>query len=150
MPAYELVLLIKKLQKPELASCMKRAANFIFDNNGILRKMEYFGLQPLHFRLSSSIPNAKRFNQANFLLYHLDLPQESMKKVFEDCRYDTDIIRAYFVKKESNLPDGYHCTLNDELKPPALRPSVMSLIEEGRKKKVDYNMGDSKNVRQIL
>lgn len=73
-----------------------------------------------------------------------------MKKVFEDCRYDTDIIRAYFVKKESNLPDGYHCTLNDELKPPALRPSVMSLIEEGRKKKVDYNMGDSKNVRQIL
>ncbi|KAH9426933.1 hypothetical protein DERP_011602 [Dermatophagoides pteronyssinus] len=150
MPAFELILLIKKLQKPELTLCMKRAANFIFDNQGILRKMEYLGLQPLHFRLSSSIPNAKRFNQANFILYHLDLPIESMKKVFEDCRYDTDIIRAYYIRKESNLPENYECELFDELKPPAKRPSVMSLIEEGRKKKPDYDMGDSPNVRQIL
>lgn len=50
--------------KPELASIMKRAAGYVFENNGILRKIEYLGLQPLHYRLSTSIRGAPRHNQA--------------------------------------------------------------------------------------
>lgn len=72
-----------------------------------------------------------------------------MRKVHEDCIHDNDMIKAYYVKKESNLPDNYTCTLEDEMKPPALRPSVKQLIEEGRAKEIEYDMGPQ-NAKQIL
>ena len=45
----------------------------IFDNNGILRKIENLGLQPLHFKLSNSIPNAKRHTIAKLVFVCLKL-----------------------------------------------------------------------------
>ena len=65
-----------------------------------------------------------------------------MRKVREDCCRDNDMMRVFYVKKESDVPDGYECTLEEEMKPPALRQSVQQLIEEGRRKKPEFDMGD--------
>lgn len=47
---------------------MKRAANFILDNNGILRKIENLGLQQLHQRVGNPVPNAKPYTEAKYNL----------------------------------------------------------------------------------
>ena len=86
---------------------------------------------------------------SSFFLYHFDTSPPIVRKIQEDCRRDNETIRAYYVKKEKNLPDGYECTLDDEMKPPAMRPSVRNLIEQGRKKKTPYDMG-GETARQIL
>ena len=73
-----------------------------------------------------------------------------MRKIHEDCRRDNDFVRVWWVKKASELPEGYQCTLEEEMKPPALRQSVQKLIEEGRRREPAYDMGDkAANVRQI-
>ena len=65
-----------------------------------------------------------------------------MRKVREDCCRDNDMLRTFYVKKENSVPDGYECTLEEEMKPPALRKSVEQLIEEGRRSKPEFDMGD--------
>jgi len=82
-------------------------------------------------------------------LYHFDTNPTTVRKIQEDVFRDNDTIRAFFIKKEPKIPEGYKCTLEEELKPPALRESVKALIEKGRKKKPEFDMG-SFGARQIL
>lgn len=56
----------------------------------------------------------------------------------------------FYLKKEANLAADYRCDLDRELRPPALRPSVQSLIEEGRKASQVFDMGDDELVKRIL
>lgn len=58
------------------------------------------------------------------------------------------MIKTFYVKKESSIPDGYECTLEEEMKPPALRQSVKKLVEEGRRQQPVFDMGEP-NARQI-
>ena len=88
-------------------------------------------------------------NFYSFFLYHLDTSPGTVRKVQEDCRRDNDTIRAYYVKKERLIPEDYECTLEDELKPPSLRPSVQSLIQQGRKSRPEYDIG-GELARQII
>ncbi|KAF7496049.1 hypothetical protein SSS_05179 [Sarcoptes scabiei] len=69
---------------------------------------------------------------------------------YEDCRRDNEIIKVFYLKKEANLAADYRCDLDRELRPPALRPSVQSLIEEGRKASQVFDMGDDELVKRIL
>lgn len=84
------------------------------------------------------------------MLYHLDLSPDGISQVYETCRQDNDIIRAYYIKKMQNLQENYRCTLSEELRPPSYRKSVQKLIEEGRESSEVYDMGDNYNTRQIL
>lgn len=85
------------------------------------------------------------------MLYHLDLSPEGISQVYETCRQDNDIVRAFYVKKEQNIPDNYRCSLSEELQPPSYRKSVQKLIQEGKKSRGEvFDMGDSFNARQIL
>lgn len=86
---------------------------------------------------------------SSYFVYHLDLSWNTLAKVHEDCLHDNDMIRAFYVEKKPNIMDSYTCTLEEELKPPALRQSVSKLIQEGRKEKEEFDLGDPSS-RQVL
>lgn len=126
---YDLVLVLRKMSQPNLVACMKRVANHLWDNNGVLRKIEFLGLQDLPVKVRSSVPG-KPFKVGNYFIYHVEIGPQKLKRLRDTFKLDVDIVREQFYMKEENkVPEDYECTLNEELLPPSLRPSVKPLLE---------------------
>jgi len=134
MPSYELFLITKRLSKKDLVSCLKRTGELVLNSNGILRKIENMGTRSLPFRFTTGIPGNKNYTSGNFFLYHCDVPPQTIYKIADSIKMDTDIMRVYFDEKKVKIADDYVCTLDEELKPPALRPSIQSLVRQNEER----------------
>lgn len=70
----------------------------------------------------------------SYFIYHFDGPIPEYHRIKGDLKMDTDIIKATFIRRDDPKVRGeYECTLEEELLPPAARPSIKKLIAEGRK-----------------
>ena len=57
------------------------------------------------------------------------MPQLKIGAILPELRLDTDFVRAtYFDVGDTDLPDDYECTLEEELQTPFYRKSVQPLI----------------------
>jgi len=106
----------------------------ILDSNGILRKIENLGTRQLPFKIRTPVPGQKRYQSGNFFLYHCDVPPLEIHKIVTSLRTDTDLMKVQFCEKESKISEDYVCTLEEELKPPALRPSIQSLVRQNEER----------------
>ena len=68
----------------------------------------------------------------SFLSFQVDVPAQKMHMLYDEFNRDEDIIKKDFVGLQPKLEPV--CTLDDEFKPPAERPSVKQMIEMGRSK----------------
>nr|CAG4645256.1 EOG090X0IQO [Leptodora kindtii] len=128
MPTYELSLTLKTLSRPELISTLKRTAEMILDNGGILRQFISLGTQPLPYRMRAH--NAWH-REGSYFVMKFDSPPSAIATLTDNMRRDIDIIRQGVFKKEGG--QQFKCTLEEELKPPAYRKDVEQLVKEGRK-----------------
>ncbi|KAI1286746.1 putative 28S ribosomal protein S6, mitochondrial [Halotydeus destructor] len=137
MPSYELNFILRRMQRPEMLEILKRVGDSVLDNEGILRKVEFLGHRPLPWRMvNRTRPGVKRITQGSYFIYHCDLPPQTSYRLQGEYRLDPEFVKIRFLKKEENIAEDYVCTLDDEMKPPVFRPSVLKLIEEGRKKRI--------------
>lgn len=129
MPFYELILTVRPtMNKTELTECLKRVATMIWNERGVLRKIEYLGYKKLPFKGRSKEEGVK-FDEANQFVYHISIPQLKMKVLKPELRLDMDIISNYMAEaNDSLLPEGYECTLEEEMRTPFYRNSVQPLI----------------------
>lgn len=129
MPFYELALILRPMPKNEMIECLKRTAQTIWKENGVLRQIQYLGHQKLPFAARSH-EEGLRYHEGSYFLYHISVPQLRLKKIKPELKLDVDIARARFhLANETALPEDYECTLEEELKPPAFRKSVQPLLE---------------------
>ena len=130
MPFYELILVLRPMPKKEVVDCLKRAAELVWNENGVLKKIEYLGYNKLPYALPS--PNeGERYNEGSYFLYHVSLRSCNLRKIRPEFKLDLDIIRSKFnLTNETQIPEDYQCTLEDELLPPAFRKSVKPLLDE--------------------
>nr|XP_050861948.1 probable 28S ribosomal protein S6, mitochondrial [Vespula vulgaris] len=124
MPTYEMPLLLRVMDKPETFNVLKRAATAIFDNGGIIRKIENLGIKQLPCKLSF---RGKTYWQANHFLYRFDVPPSRVMDLIDEYNRDVDILRNRIYKEENIQP--IECTLHEELLPPIYRKDVMKLME---------------------
>ena len=61
----------------------------------------------------------------------MDLPTSSIHGILENYGRNSDILKKAILG--IHPPEPAHCTLEEEALPPAHRPSVQKMIEEGRK-----------------
>ncbi len=63
-----------------------------------------------------------------------DLPRGAVRDLLDEYRRDSDILRKAFVALDqyADRPDPV-CTMGEELRSPTTRPSVMKMMEEGRR-----------------
>lgn len=142
MPTYEMPLLLRVMKKSECAEALKRVANSIFQTGGFIRKIENLGEKELPCKASS---HGKVHKHASHFLFYFDVPPSSLVDLSDECRRDMDIIRAQIFTQHQS-PKEEACTLEEELLPPAYRPSVIKLLEEAKKHrsekyKFKYNSG---------
>ena len=131
MPTYEMTVIMRKLAKPNLVSAVKRVADEIYVNGGYIRKIESLGTRKL--------PNIKqskklRHSEGTYMLMDVDIKASDLSKINDEYLRDKDIIQQFFLSKTEDV-DDFVCegTLDGERKPPAERPSIQRLIEEGRR-----------------
>lgn len=128
MPFYELSLTLRVLPRPELISSIKRSAETILQQGGVLRKFQSLGTNPLPFRMKAHNVWHK---EGTYFVMKFDAPSSAIETLRDEFRRDIDLIRSQVVKCEE--PVKFECTLEEELLPPAYRKDVQKLIDEGKK-----------------
>ncbi|XP_076298180.1 mitochondrial ribosomal protein S6 [Lasioglossum baleicum] len=140
MPTYEMPVLLRIMRKPECAEVLKRIANTIFETGGFIRKIENWGDKELPCKASS---HGKVYKEAGHFFFCFDVPPASLKDLTDEYNRDIDIIRTKIYKQNPLEPEKVECTLEEELLPPAYRPSILKLLEHKKKgkKEFKYNSG---------
>nr|CAH7753382.1 unnamed protein product [Callosobruchus chinensis] len=137
MITYELLILFRLMPKPELRSALKRTADTIFEQGGIIRKLENLGTKDLPFKTSV---HGVVYKKANHFLFEFNAPPSSIANLFDEYIRDVDVVRRRLYKK--NEPVHFECTLDNEMRPPPYRKDVQDLIEQAKqqnKPKFKYN-----------
>nr|ACO14971.1 Probable mitochondrial 28S ribosomal protein S6 [Caligus clemensi] len=126
MPTYELNLVLRKMARPEVVTALQRTAALVM-KDGYIRKMVSLGGRRLP---QVQEYKGERHSEGTYFLMKVDLPVESVVPVLSELKRDGDFLRKQFVGvKEKSDPV---CTLEEELLPPSLRPSVQEMIRSGR------------------
>lgn len=122
--------MLRPMPRKEIVECLKRTANLIWTNDGVIRKLDFLGYKKLPFQARGGDEGA-RYSEANYFLYHCSLAQDSIRPLRPELKLDRDVLRATFnVANETVVPEDYECTLEEELLPPFFRPSVQPLISD--------------------
>ena len=130
MPTYEISLVVKQaLKRPEMVQAVKRMGESVINNGGYIRNLEFLGHRNLPQRQRA---NNEWHTKGSYFIMKIDLPIAGIDVISDIAKRDQNVIRHNFVSvKPLEEPE---CTLEDEFKPPAERPSVQAMIELGRKK----------------
>jgi len=131
MPSYELLVVLKSMNKPELVSALKRTAETLWNQGGILWNIQNVGTnKTLPYKISI---HGKRHSTGSYFLYTFDAPFHMSDNAMDFFKRDVDIIRPTLLKKDEFKP--IECTLEEELKPAAYRKDVHQLLIDGKKHK---------------
>jgi len=129
MPSYEMTLIMRKMAQPSLVQSVKKAADEIYSRGGYIRKIQSMGTRQLP---NVKISKGLKHREGSYLLLDIDVRAQDLVKIEDEYKRNRDIIQQTIISKTDEL---FQCaeTLDDELKPPAERPSVQTLIEQGRR-----------------
>jgi len=135
MVCYEINLILRRMTRGDTIAAMKRHGALILERRGILRKIEYMGTKNLPYTFEDpKDKDAPRITMGSYFILHAEVPPLHRHEVREGLQVDDSTVRVVFMEKDRpKIPSDYVCTLEEELLPPALRPSVQQLIEMGRK-----------------
>ncbi|KAK6986180.1 28S ribosomal protein S6 mitochondrial [Biomphalaria glabrata] len=97
MPTYELSVILKALQRPELAQVIKRCCTNILGQGGIIRGMENLGLKPLPYRMKN---HGSKFTEGNYILIKFDASTKIHEPLMDIFSRDTDVIRKNMFSEE--------------------------------------------------
>nr|CAG4642192.1 EOG090X0IQO [Eurycercus lamellatus] len=97
MPSYELSLLIRLMSKPELVSSLKRTAETVLDQGGVLRKFISLGTNPLPIRMKAQ--NSWHREASQFVM-KFDAPSSALDTIRDELRRDIDIIKHHLLQQE--------------------------------------------------
>ncbi|XP_041354202.1 28S ribosomal protein S6, mitochondrial-like [Gigantopelta aegis] len=100
MPSYELALIIKALQRPELAQTIRRTCENIMTRGGIIQKMENLGLKTLPYRMVS---HGTRNAEGNYILIKFDGRTNSIMSIEDELKRDVDIIKPNIFREEEEF-----------------------------------------------
>lgn len=129
MPFFEINLVLRRMPKNETVNCLKRIANLIWKDDGVIKKIEYLGEKKLPWEIRRQ--DMERFNEGSYFIYHTSVKPGKQVEMRPELKLDIDVLSYNFVDTDEwKLPENYECTLEEELLPPAFRKSVRPLLDD--------------------
>lgn len=125
-----MTMILRTLAKPELSAALKRTGEYLLKNGAILRYIQNLGTKELPLKMSR---HGQRNWHGSYFLYRFDGPPDLVTSMQEEIKRDVDVIRATAITLHP--PRTIKCTLEEELQPPAYRPSVQALMAQSQVKK---------------
>lgn len=116
MISYELAFLTRLLPKEELTGILKRTANTIFENGGIIRRIDNLGSRPVPYKMKNLGSQQK---EANYFVMEFIVPPTKLSELTTIYNRDIDIIRNRIYKISAQ--EAHECTIEEDMKPPPYR-----------------------------
>lgn len=91
MPGYEVMALIKRMAKPEVAACVKRVGEELMKQGTLLRKVENLGERKLTYKIKDSF--GEKQETAHYVLYYVNLHRDDTEKLRGVLDRDQDVIK---------------------------------------------------------
>lgn len=118
------------MPKKETVDCLKRVANLIWKEDGVIQKIDYLGEKKLPWQKNRP-DQGECFNEGSYFILHTSLMPITDVHLRPEFKLELDLLNYNFVHKdEKNLLENYECTLEEELLPPAFRKSVKPLLDD--------------------
>lgn len=130
MPFYELTLVLRTMPKNDTVACLKRVANLIWNEDGVIKKIDYLGHKQLPFEINRP-DQGEKYTHASYFMFHTSLFPAKLPQLRPEFKLDMDLLRFHYaLKDQSKLPSDFSCTLEEELLPPVYRKSVQPLLDD--------------------
>lgn len=128
MGFYELSLVVRRLPKKDVIDCLKRVAQVIWNQDGIIKRIDYFGYRQLPYTINSD--EFGKSHEGSYFVYQVSLGSTRLKLLRPELKLNLDLLNTSLANKnESVIPQGYECTLDEEFEIPIKRRSVRDLVK---------------------
>ncbi|XP_013415371.1 probable 28S ribosomal protein S6, mitochondrial [Lingula anatina] len=97
MPQYEIAMIIRPATKTQMAECIKRYAEAVFKNGGLIKRFENLGQRPLPYTMKY---RGEPVQKGNYFVMYFDLPGANIISFKRDTKGDQDIIRRSILRSE--------------------------------------------------
>jgi len=107
MPSYELMVLFRRMAKPEVLQNVTRIADGLINQGTVIRKMENLGERKLAYRMrSKEIP----YYDAQYMIFHVNTHKENVPNLKDLLSRDSDVIRFGFQQNpEFDVKENFEC-----------------------------------------
>jgi len=132
MPHYELGVVVRYgLNRGQLVEVVKRCGLKVLETGGFIRHVEFLGERALPQKQNKfGVTHSK----GNYFMLKCDIKSSQAAVVLDELNRDQDLLRRFLVgsEREAGEETPPPCTLEDELKTPANRPSIQRLVDMGK------------------
>ncbi|KAG2381488.1 hypothetical protein C9374_006477 [Naegleria lovaniensis] len=105
MPLYELVYLVNaKAALPTVAQVMKRNAQVVFENNGVIRRLDNMGILPLAYPMYR---HREKHYKGRWIMMLFDGSPTCLQQLNEQIRKDQQVFRWSFYKQKDQFRQSY-------------------------------------------
>ncbi|XP_047459527.1 28S ribosomal protein S6, mitochondrial [Mugil cephalus] len=106
MPRYELALILKAMQRPEMAACLRRTVETLMERGAVVRNLENLGERQLPYKMTKH--NERHTRGAYFLIDFYSAPN-ILIELQDHLHRDIDVVRPTVLKKDDQVPDRKCC-----------------------------------------
>ncbi|XP_054829242.1 28S ribosomal protein S6, mitochondrial [Eublepharis macularius] len=97
MPRYELALILKAMQRPEVAATLKRTVETLMERGAVVRNLENLGERTLPYKISK---HNQRHTRGGYFLIDFVSPPAAVSVMLEHLGRDIDVIRSTVLKHQ--------------------------------------------------
>ncbi|XP_069101503.1 small ribosomal subunit protein bS6m-like [Argopecten irradians] len=116
MPRYELALILKDLPRAALASALKRSCQHVWNEKGIVRKIENLGTKQLPYKIH--VHGTKNITGSYFVV-NFDSNALSKEAIENRLRQDTEVVRPtiFTIAEDEERPcsRGIECQFGEDV-----------------------------------
>ncbi|XP_066535392.1 28S ribosomal protein S6, mitochondrial [Hoplias malabaricus] len=110
MPRYELSLILRAMQRPEVAAALRRTAETLLERGAVVRELQSLGERTLPYNISK---HNQRHTRGAYFLMDFHASPSAVKGLLNHLERDVDVIRPTVLKKDVRVSQGQCCGLEN-------------------------------------
>jgi len=92
MPGYEVMTLVKRMTKPEVAAVAKRLGEELIKQGTLLRRVENFGERKLSYVIKDQ--QQVKHDSAQYILFYINAHRDDKAKIRDALKLDQDVMKV--------------------------------------------------------
>ncbi|XP_078265845.1 small ribosomal subunit protein bS6m [Rhinoraja longicauda] len=97
MPRYELALILKTMQRPEMAAALRRTVEALLENGAVVRNLENLGERTLPYKISK---HNLRHTRGGYFTVDFNAPPAIVPTMLDHLDRDIDVVRPTILKQK--------------------------------------------------
>ncbi|KAG9344432.1 hypothetical protein JZ751_011102 [Albula glossodonta] len=106
MPRYELSLILRAMQRPQVASVLRRTVETLIERGAVVRGLESLGERSLPYKISK---HGLRHTRGGYFLVDFHATPTILPEFLDYLERDVDVVRQTVLKNEAQVGKTHCC-----------------------------------------